>query len=140
MAKNLVTAQIVFDKLPELRGQLRERASERVRKAAYDIEAGAKQRAPVDTGFLKSSIYTVTDQDSGFDQADTEAVRINPLLDLLPEVDQPGPLQAIVAVGAEYGAFVELGTRDMPPRPYLSPAAEAVRPAFTAAMKGLLDD
>jgi len=33
--------------------------SEVVRRAAFDIERGAKERAPVDTGALKNSIHTV---------------------------------------------------------------------------------
>ena len=33
--------------------------SEVVRRAAFDIERGAKERAPVDTGALKNSINTV---------------------------------------------------------------------------------
>lgn len=77
-----------------------------VRKAALDIEAHAKGAAPVDTGHLKSSI----------------------------QAQMTGELTAEVAVGAEYGAYVELGTVRAAPRPYLGPAVEAVSDGFAAAV------
>ncbi len=39
-----------------------------------------------------------------------------------------------VAVGAEYGAYLELGTARMAARPYLGPAADKVKPAFERAL------
>jgi HK97 gp10 family phage protein len=110
MAKSLVVTKIVFDKLPQLQGQLRQRASAAVRKAAYDIEAHAKTVVPVDTGNLKNSIQTSVE----------------------------GDLTAIVGTHVEYAPYVEYGTRRMAAKPYLGPAAEAVRPGFEAAMKSLL--
>ncbi len=112
MAQSLVVAKIVFDKLPELQAQLRRQASAAIRKAAYDIEAHAKAVVPVDTGNLKNSIQTTMEND----------------------------LTAIVGTHVEYAPYVEYGTHRMAARPYLGPAAEAVRPGFEAAMKGLLDD
>lgn len=115
-----VVARIVFNKIPELKGRARQRASAAVRKAAFDIEAGAKQRAPVDTGYLKGSI-----QASGPD-GKSEL--------------KPGDLGATVGPGADYGIYVELGTRRMAAHPFLGPAAEAVREPFMAAMKRIVDD
>lgn len=67
---------------------------------AVKVETGAKQRAPVDTGRLRSSITW----------------RL-----------EPGkPLAAIVGTNVEYAAFVELGTRNMRAQPYLVPALRAV--------------
>lgn len=106
-----VVARVVFNRLPELRGQLRQRASQVVRKAAFDIEARAKQVVPVRTGNLKNSIQTTMESD----------------------------LTAVVGTAVEYAPYVELGTRKMAPRPYLGPAAEAVRPSFEAAMRSLLE-
>jgi HK97 gp10 family phage protein len=155
--KFVVVANITYDRIDELRGALRREASAAVRKAAYDIEAAAKQAAPVDTGFLRNSIYTVTSQGSRYGGAQARAEnrrsekyagtrrsrrlgkRVSVGGRMLPEVDGPASdLDAIVAVGAGYGAYVELGTSRMAGRPFLGPAAEAVRPAFEAAMRRLL--
>lgn len=78
-----------------------------VAKAAADVEREAKVRAPVDTGYLRNSIQaTRTDE-----------------------------LSWVVNVGADYGLFVEWGTSRMGARPFLHPAANAVRPQFMAAMR-----
>ncbi|HOG46295.1 MAG TPA: HK97 gp10 family phage protein [Anaerolineae bacterium] len=110
MAKPLVVTRIVFDKLPELQGVLRQRASAAVRKAGHDIKAKAKETVPVDTGNLKNSIQAMME----------------------------GDLTAIVGTHVEYAPHVEYGTHKMTERPYLGPAAEAVRPSFVAAMRELL--
>lgn len=106
-----VVARLVFDRLPELRGQLRQRASQVVRTTALDIEAQAKATVPVDTGTLKNSI----------------------------QAEQAGDLAWQVGTPVEYAPYVEYGTTKMAPRPYLGPAAEAVRGPFEQAMKHLLD-
>ena len=69
-------------------------------KIAHDIEAWAKLHAPVDTGFLRGSIRAMPDGAGG---------------------------GWTVRVGAEYGAYVELGTVNMAAQPYLLPAVETVR-------------
>lgn len=96
-------------RIPELQKQLA-LASQVVRKTAFDVEAQAKLRAPVDTGFLRNSIHT----------------------------EQESELRASVNVGAEYGLFVEYGTSRMAAQPFLNPAVESVRPAFEAAVTALL--
>lgn len=111
MAKSAIVTKIVFNKLPALGKQARRRAGQAVRKAALDIEAGAKDRAHVVTGAMKNSI----------------------------QAEMTGNLSAEVAVGVEYGIYEELGTRNRPPHPFLGPAAEAVKPSFIAAMKQVLD-
>jgi HK97 gp10 family phage protein len=148
--KFVVVANITYDRIDELKGALRQKAGEAVRKAAFDIQARAKPAAPVDTGFLRNSIYTVTSRGSGYNRAQTQAKnrrsekyagtrRVSVEGRMLPDVEQPvGPLDAVVAVGASYGVFVEMGTSRVPARPFLGPAAEAVRPAFEAAMRELL--
>lgn len=81
-----------------------------VRKVAFDVEAQAKTRAPVATGALRNSIQThVT-----------------------------GALSAEVAVGVEYGVFVEMGTTKRAAKPFLEPAVNAVRPGFERAVREVL--
>lgn len=95
-------------KLQELQNGIPQRAQQLIDKSAFDIERGAKERAPVLTGFLKNSIAVET-----------------------------GKLKDIVRVGAEYGIYQELGTRKMRAHPFLVPALEQVKPKFLAAWKQL---
>ena len=99
------------NKLPVIGGALRGKASQLVRATAFAVETGAKQRSPVDTGFLRNSIQTQTVND----------------------------LTAEVTVGADYGVHQEYGTRYQPAQPYLTPAADAARPAFEAGARQLVE-
>ena len=74
-------------------------------KLAHDIEAWAKTNAPVDTGFLRGSI----------------------------RARRQGKFHWIIAVGAEYGAYVELGTRNMAAQPYMLPAVQTVKSKLGSA-------
>jgi HK97 gp10 family phage protein len=89
-------------------------ASEVVRGAAFLCQRVAIQRAPVDTGFLRSSI-TVGKPDGG--------------------TLQPGDLAAQVGPEAAYGGFVEFGTSRMGAQPYMTPAAEQAGEWFVQTMR-----
>jgi HK97 gp10 family phage protein len=78
-------------------------ASRVVRGAAFLCQRLAVQKAPVDTGFLRSSITV------GGLYGDT----------LLP-----GALAAQVGPEAAYGGWVERGNGRAAPQPYMTPAAE----------------
>lgn len=105
-----MSAKVQLDtrRLDELRKSLDERAQELIDKTTFDVEATAKQNAPVLTGFMKNSIASVT-----------------------------GRLKNFVSVGAEYAIYVELGTRHRSAHPFLVPALESHRAAFLAAWKRL---
>lgn len=90
---------------------LRKRASQVVRKVAFDTEAHAKDLAPVDTGNLKNSIIT----------------------------QMRGDLKAGVIATATYAPYVELGTSRMAPQPFLGPATDMNTPLFVEAMSRLAD-
>lgn len=98
---------VLSNDLGKIADGMEDKAGRIVRKAALDIEAQAKVRAPVDTGALRASI---------------QAVGV-------------GPLHWQVRVGVEYGIYVEMGTRYMAAQPYLGPGAEAVRADFLRAMR-----
>lgn len=80
--------------------------------AALNVQAGAKRRAPVDTGRLRNSItYEIGD--------DGTVVR--------------------VGTNTQYAPYLEFGTRKMPARPFLFPAFEEEVPKFKDRLKRALD-
>lgn len=123
----------VFERLPEL---IRKHASPVIRAAALQIEDLAKDAAPVDTGALKASIYTVTAGGSSASGALAAAASLYtaehgnepPMDPVVPGDDDP--LRAVVAVGVEYGKYVEFGAGTAPAQPFLNPAAATVAPGF----------
>lgn len=125
----MADVDIVFNHFGPIAEQLPKAASQIIRAAALKIEADAKRLAPVDTGFLKSSIYASTSQ--GSDYSGTGGA--------LPEVTPSSDQEAIVGVGAEYAQYVEYGTWKMQAQPFLTPAAEAQRQPFLDAMTKLED-
>lgn len=90
--------------------QLEDQADMIVRKTAMDLEAQAKVRAAVDTGVMRGSI----------------------------QASAVGPRHWRVTVGAEYGLYVEYGTRFAAPQPFMGPAVDLVWPSFQAAMRKVL--
>lgn len=98
---------VVMNDLPNIIAGLEDKAAQIVGKAALDLEAQMKVRTPVDTGFLRGSI----------------------------QARKLGPAHWRVTVGAEYGAYVNYGTRFQAAQPFVEPAVNVVRPAFLAAMR-----
>lgn len=89
-------------RIPQVRGRVKANVGRAVKTAVFKIEARAKMRSPVDTGFLRSSI----------------------------QGDMTGDMQGVVNVSAHYGVFVELGTVKMSAQPFFTPAIEETRPEF----------
>ena len=105
-----VVARLTMNRLPELSGMIQARAEQIVSKATFDVEAEAKTVVPVDTGNLKNSITA----------------------------NLVKPLEGVVSTGVEYAEYVEYGTSKMAAQPYMTPAAETVKPAWHAAWRQLL--
>lgn len=82
-----------------------------IRKTASDIEADAKNLAPVDTGNLRSSIGKSVNA-----------------------------LHAEIGPSAEYGIYQEYGTSKMAPQPFMGPAFDRRAPGFVNAMSQLGGD
>lgn len=95
-----------FD-LQKAGSKVQEQAGQAVRKTAFAIQASAKEKAPVDTGNLRSGIAVSTGS-----QYDAE-----------------------VYAQANYAKFVELGTSRMAPQPFMRPAADEHEPGFISAMQ-----
>lgn len=107
-----VTITLQTSKLKDLAARMPVEVDAVVRATALAIERDAKINAPVDTGNLRNSIRMVD------------------------EVPLDG--KAEVVVGAEYGLYVERGTRYNRAQPFLKPAVDKHRAAFEAAVAALL--
>jgi HK97 gp10 family phage protein len=106
MGGNGVTVTVVHNDIPQYAASMAARVEAVVAKAAHDIEAHAKGRAPVDTGFLRNSIGS----------------------------QRVGDAHWRISARAHYAVYVESGTRHMAAQPYMRPAADAVRPGFRKAV------
>lgn len=111
MASFALELNVAQNNLGKVAAGLEPKAERIVAKTALDLEGHAKTRAPVDTGFLRASI---------------QALKV-------------GTAHWQVRVGADYGVYVEFGTRYMAAQPYLNPAADAVRGPFIAAMQRIAE-
>lgn len=89
--------------------------SQIVKETAYKIQAGAKQRAAVDTGHMKRNIKV-------FEESETSA------------------LVGCKADDVEYALYVETGTSKTPAQPFLFPSTEDERPEYLRKLKEALGD
>lgn len=130
-----------FNHFDEVADALPDILSKVVRKTALDIQSDAQSLAPRDTGFLANSIYVKTSKDSTYSQVEQPTEKDASLLE---EVDSPPDDQtAYVAVGSNYGIYVEYGTVHQPAQPYLTPAVEAGQEALekaASAIEGMIGD
>ena len=88
---------------------------ELVKSVAFQVEALAKMKAPVDTGALRNSIYTSLQSSN------------NPPIEATETLPNPtDDVTAFVGPSVEYAIYQELGTSFMEPQPYLLPALREV--------------
>lgn len=132
MAKQ-TTVTVDTRKLDNILKHLDGNVAKAVETAAFAVEAQAKQRAPVDTGALRASIYVSMRGRSRGPERYSDVV-YNEL---------PVPESATVAhVGpsVEYGAGVELGTSRRAGTPYLQPAVRGVERDFAKLLGKAVSD
>lgn len=134
---------VVFNDFPEISNRLYTALKRVVKKTAFEIQKDAMVLAPVDTGFLRASIYTVTSESSSYGQGKYgtggKRGKFNAYKILrqesLPEVEPPSDdFTAYVAVAASYGIYIEMGTRFMNAQPYFQPAVDMNQALFEAAL------
>ena len=121
-----------FNLFPVMSARMHQAIKEIVAETASELETEMQIRAPVNTGYLMDSIYSTTAYGSSYGVSSYGGKEAFP--------EEPPPEDdhtAYVAVAAEYGAFVEMGTRKMGAQPYFFPAVEALRPEFTRALSKL---
>ena len=109
-----------------------------VNDVVLDAETEAKREAPVRGGYrsfrpgtkpiggtLRRSIHSATFLDGALVSSHAEAPPPG-APPMLPEMTGlPGRIVGYIGTNSGYGAFVELGTVRMAPRPFLAPALEA---------------
>jgi len=129
---------VVFDRSAEIVGQIIREAAELRHQTAQKILAGALSNAPEQTGGLKASGYIVDETGSGYSEAAAAAASRNAHIVLLPAVPAE-PDTTIVAFAAEYAELNEYYTGPTNPgaHPFLTPATEAERSAWEAAVARL---
>lgn len=95
-------------------GKVGAKAAMAFRKTIFDIEADAKDLAPVDTGALQNSISSEITGDGRF-----------------------GRMAGEVGGTVDYEIYQELGTSTQPGKPHLSPAFDRRVPRFISAVEQL---
>lgn len=131
---SLVNVTALFNDLPVMPARLQRAIAKVVRRTAFAIMRDAQTQHPFknDTGFAEASIYVVTARESTYGQG---IDAMPPGGALLPSVPAPTSRTfAYVAWGANYGIYLELGTRHAPAFPTLGPAAEQERAEYLAAL------
>src|SRR5579872_7253601 len=119
-----MATKTTFNHFPAIIAALKKARTDQVDKTAGDVAQASAGRAPVLTGFLRSSHYTVTSKGS------TYGGGVVGKGELLGELPTPGEGKALVGVAASHGIYVEYGMHKMAAQPFLTPAAEALRAQF----------
>jgi hypothetical protein len=116
-----------FNLLPEIINLLGDIPDKLVTECAQQIVPVAKANCPVLSGSMQSTIYMKTNSQSTYGVG-----FIDPPEDsyIMEEIETPPSGTAYVAVGDNYGIYVELGTRKMGAEPFLIPALELVGQSF----------
>lgn len=115
-----MTVVVKFNHFGVIAGNITPRCHTAVTNTAVIIAGKASSNAPVDTGFLQSSPYVVTNDSSTYGSIGSP---VKKGAYALPEEPAPSdPCTAIIGIAANYGAYVELSTRRMRAQPYLVPA------------------
>ena len=156
-----VTTKLNLGPINKLKGNLPRELAKAVAATAFTIQRDAQRRAPVDTGTLKNSIYTVLHGSSGREEALANAEAAwpgpgkkgtthNPEKEPMPILPSPaapvpittepalGAFHAVVAVGVEYGQYVNYGTGRMAAKPFMTEAANANRNTLSKAVDAAL--
>jgi HK97 gp10 family phage protein len=147
-----VSVRVTVDGVPRLRAALHNltdeagrRARREVKRAALNVEGGAKQRCPVDTGRLRSSITHQVDADGlgavvGTNVEYAAKVEFGTLGGPIGDMAGLSGWMTRKGIGAAHGANIvrKLESRGQRAQPYLFPALEAERPAFIQRMRTAL--
>jgi len=132
-----ITTRLETKGIDRILRELEPKAEALIDKTAFEIQARAQNAAPVDTGALRNSIYTVTQRSNGYRDAARRAKASNPKAVIAPFPEPSGNLEAHIGPSVEYAIYQEMGTSKMSAHPFLVPAVEALRKSWEAAWKAL---
>lgn len=107
-----------FNHFPAAIEALRVGAADAVDSVAKQLAADVQAGAPVRSGYLRDSTYTITSDGASTYTSGEHS---------LPALPAPGKNTALVAVAAEYAIYVDSGTSRMAANPFFSGAVEAMR-------------
>jgi len=134
-----ITAEVNVKALRDLEQSIQERLEAAVTKAAFKIQADAQAMAPVDTGALRASIFTVTHKRNAKPGAVAQMRALNPEAKEARFTDLPqSPFEAYVVVGVEYGIYQELGAGGRPGRFYVTQSGARNRDWFVNEVRSAL--
>jgi hypothetical protein len=123
---------VVYNRFPEIAKNFSEQLHKVVVQTIDIIAQTAEDNAPKRSGWMASTIYTVTSEGSTYGQTNGPAPGDSYLLPEGPAITDP--YTGYVAVAANYGMYPEYGTRFMPAQPYFYPAVEEGRQRLQAAL------
>lgn len=132
-----VAVQIVFNKIPQLSALATQRAKSAVTKASRDIEAAAKLSMQGPKSGIVYSRRGTEHQASAPGEA--PAIDTGQLAGSIGVEFSDNGLTGEIGPSAEHGFWLEFGTRNMAPRPFMTPAAEKEREPFLAAMRQIAE-
>lgn len=127
-----------FNNIGKITPQAEELLYKVVRKTAFDIQALAVNKAPVETGALRASIHVVTFDYDGYGAAVGGASGRRGDARFAASETVKNELNAKVVVPIHYGIFHELGWAKRPAKPYLEPAAMEMKGPWEAALTYVL--
>lgn len=129
---------VIFNLFPALARAMRPACQTISSDTARFLEAAAAGGSPVRTGFMASSVYSITPK-----YGSTYGTMGTPPGDsyALPPIAPGGPYESTVGVAANYGIYVNYGTRFMGAQPFFDEAvaqAQAAFPEEAAKLEALL--
>jgi HK97 gp10 family phage protein len=128
----MAMTSVVYNRFPEIARQFGPALHKVIVQTVDVIATTADANAPKRTGWMASTIYKVTSDGSTYGQTNGAAPGDAYLLPEGPEVSDP--YTGYAAVAADYGIFVEMGTRYQAAQPYFYPAVEEGRKRLNDAI------
>ena len=127
-----------FNRFSEIAEALTPLLHTAVTNTAQDIAEEYSATCAFDTGYMSSSSYIVSSDESTYGETITP-VRESQYL--LPEVEKPDDeYTAIAAVGAQYAADLEFGTVRQSPQPAFYPAVDKAESVFEDELSNVVDE